>query len=72
MHGSALKIRITAPAVENAANRALLEFVAKQLGVARSRVRIVSGTTGRRKILEVDGVGANVVAEKLGLKGAAR
>jgi len=71
LHRSAVKIRITAPPVENSANRALVEFVAEQLGVAKSRVRIVSGTTGRRKVLEVDGVTADVVAEKLRLKGAA-
>ena len=70
MHGSAVKIRITAPPVDNAANYSLIEFVAEQLGVAKSRIRIVSGATGRRKILEVDGVTADVVAGKLGLKSA--
>src|SRR5947209_2845717 len=54
MHGDAIKIRIMAPAVENAANRSLLEFVAEQLGVAKSLVRIVSGATNRRKKLELN------------------
>ena len=66
MHADAIKIRIAAPAVENAANRALIEFVAEQLGVAKGRVRIVSGNTGRRKLIEVDGVSADVIADKLG------
>ncbi len=34
-HDGAIKIRIAAPAVENAANRALIEFIAQQLGVAK-------------------------------------
>ena len=50
-HGEAIKIRIAAPPVENAANRALIGFVAQQLGVAKSCVRIVAGSTGRRKVL---------------------
>lgn len=67
MHGSAIKIRIAAPPVENAANRALIDFVAQHLGIAKSRVRIVSGNTSRKKVLEVDGVTADVLAAKLGI-----
>jgi uncharacterized protein (TIGR00251 family) len=65
-HAGAIKIRIAAPPVENAANRALVDFIAQQLGVAKGRVRIVSGSTGRRKLLEVEGVTAERVASKLG------
>lgn len=68
MHGDAIKIRVTAPAVENAANRSLLEFIAEQLGVAKGLVRIVSGATSRRKVVEVDGVTANLVSDKLGAR----
>jgi uncharacterized protein (TIGR00251 family) len=69
-HDGALKVRIAAPPVDNAANRALIEFIAQQLGVAKSRVKIVSGNTGRRKMLEVDGVSADLIAAKLGQTGA--
>jgi uncharacterized protein YggU (UPF0235/DUF167 family) len=55
MHDGAIKIRIAARAVENAANKALVEFVAKALGVAKRSVRIVSGGASRRKVLEIDG-----------------
>jgi uncharacterized protein len=48
--------------VENAANAALVKFVAERLGVAKRSVRIVSGHASRRKVLEIDGVDA-VVAE---------
>ncbi len=55
MHGGLVKIRIAAPAVDNAANLALIDFVACRLGVSKRWVRIVSGATGRRKVLEVEG-----------------
>jgi uncharacterized protein len=61
MHDGVPKIRIAAPAVDNAANRALIDFIAKRLGIAKSSVRIVSGRTGRRKVLEIDGVTADLV-----------
>lgn len=57
-HGSDLKIRVAAPPVDQAANEALLAFVAHKLGVRRRDVRLVAGATGRRKVLEIDGVTA--------------
>ncbi|MBI2295167.1 MAG: DUF167 domain-containing protein [Betaproteobacteria bacterium] len=54
-HGDALKVRIAAPAVDNQANAALIEFLAERLGVPRSRIAIRHGTTGRRKIVEIAG-----------------
>ena len=62
MHDGSIKIRIAAPPVDNAANRALIEYVAQRLGLAKSRVRLVSGATGRRKVLEIDGVSEALVA----------
>jgi uncharacterized protein (TIGR00251 family) len=64
-HDGMIKIRISAPAVENAANRALIEFIAQRLGIAKRSVRIVSGSANRKKVLEIDGVGADAVAELL-------
>lgn len=66
MHDGLLKVRIAAPPVENAANRALIDFIAERLGVAKRCVRIVSGTTHRRKVLEVQGVTAQQLAQTLG------
>jgi uncharacterized protein (TIGR00251 family) len=68
-HDGAVKIRIAAPPVDNAANRALIEFIAQRLGVAKSRVRIVSGASSRKKMLEVDGVSDDLVAARLGQAG---
>jgi uncharacterized protein len=56
MHDGCVKIRLAAPPVDGAANAALIEFVADQLGIAKSRVRIAAGLTSRRKTIEVDGV----------------
>lgn len=58
MHDGCIKIRLAAPPVDGAANAALIEFVAAQLGIAKSRVRITAGLTSRRKTVEVDGVTA--------------
>jgi hypothetical protein len=57
MHDGSIKIRIASPPVDNAANLALIEFVADRLGLAKGRIRLVSGASSRRKVLEIDGVG---------------
>jgi uncharacterized protein len=66
MHDGVIKIRVAAPAVENAANCALIEFIAQRLGIAKRCVRIVSGSASRRKLLEIDGATAEVIAAALG------
>jgi len=53
----ALKIRISAPPVEGKANKALIQFLAKQLAVKRSQVEILSGHTSRSKTIQVVGEG---------------
>lgn len=53
----ALKVRISAPPVEGKANKALLQFLAEQLGVKRSQVEITSGHTSRSKTIHIVGEG---------------
>jgi len=53
----ALRIRISAPPVEGKANRALVQFLAKQLGVKPSQVEILSGHTSRIKTIQIVGEG---------------
>lgn len=48
--------RVSAPPVNGAANRALIQLVAKRLGVAKSRVSLVSGDASRDKTLHIEGV----------------
>jgi len=52
----ALKIRLCAPAVENRANEALVEFLAALLKISKSAVRIRSGAQSRNKRVEIFGV----------------
>lgn len=52
----AVKIRLCAPAVENRANEALVEFLASVLKTAKSAVRIRSGEQSRNKRVEIIGV----------------
>ena len=51
LKGDALKIRLTAPPVDGAANKACLQFLAKTLGVPKSSLSIQSGETGRNKLI---------------------
>ncbi|ACV61974.1 protein of unknown function DUF167 [Desulfofarcimen acetoxidans DSM 771] len=63
----AVKIRLTAPPVEGEANRALCDFLAKHLGVTRAQVDLVTGQTGRNKLVRVSGITAESVLQRLGL-----
>jgi len=54
--GGALKVRLRAPAVEDRANEALVEFLAQLLKTPRSAVRILSGERSRTKRIEIRGV----------------
>lgn len=65
IHGDLIKIRLTAPPVEGAANAALVRFIAHKLGVPQSDVQIVAGATSRRKLVAVAGVSPSDVREKL-------
>jgi len=62
----ALVVRLTAPPVEGAANEALARFLGKALGVAPSAVRVLSGATGRHKVVSVAGVDAATARQRLG------
>lgn len=63
--GRALKVRITAPPVEGAANDACAALLAAALGVPRRQVRVVSGARRRDKVVEVQGRTAAEVAQRL-------
>jgi uncharacterized protein len=63
--GDALKLSLTAPAVDGRANRVCIEFLANLLKVPRSSVTIASGQTGRRKVIRVAGLVAEEVRQAL-------
>ena len=57
-HGGRLKLKISAPPVDNKANVHLLIWLAAQLGVPKSKVRLVRGESSRQKTVAVSGVEA--------------
>ena len=54
--GDAWKLSLAAPPVDGKANDECVRFFAELVGVPRSRVRIVTGLTGRTKVVEIEGV----------------
>jgi uncharacterized protein (TIGR00251 family) len=56
VHGDRLKVAVTAPPVDGEANAAVIELVARALGVGRGDVEVVAGASSRRKTLRVRGV----------------
>jgi uncharacterized protein (TIGR00251 family) len=56
MENGGIKIRLTAPPVDGAANEALIRFLADTLSASKSQIEIVSGHTSRDKIVRIHGV----------------
>ena len=65
-HDGTVKVRLTSPPVDGAANAELIKLFAKKLGVAKSSIAITSGETARTKQLRVDGVSAEQLKSVLG------
>lgn len=55
LHGDRLKVRISAPPVDGAANRHLCRYLADLFEVPAASVRLIRGETGRDKTVEVTG-----------------
>jgi uncharacterized protein (TIGR00251 family) len=60
-----LLLRLSAPPVDNKANKAAVEFVSRFLDVSRSAVQIVGGERSRHKIFEIVGLGTSDLERKL-------
>jgi hypothetical protein len=65
--GNELRVKVTAPPVDSAANEALVRFLAEKLECARNCVELVSGQKSRHKLLKLHNVTAEEAAEKLGV-----
>ena len=63
--GEALKLSLTAPPVEGAANEACVRFLAEVLELPRSSVTIAAGETSRQKLIRVAGLSAAEVERRL-------
>jgi uncharacterized protein (TIGR00251 family) len=64
-HDGRLKVQLAAPPVDGEANDALVELIARVLGVARRQVALAAGQSGRRKLVRVEGVGLDQAAEAI-------
>jgi uncharacterized protein len=60
-----LKVKITAPPVEGKANQKLIEFLSDVFDIAKSNIKIASGLTGKRKILDIDTLSPEEIRERL-------
>ena len=56
LHNGALKVKVMAPPVEDAANRAVIEFFSDLLGISKSNLKILAGNKSREKILQIKGI----------------
>ncbi len=65
MPDGSIRVRLTAPPVEGKANKALIKFLAKVLGVAPSRLEIIAGETGRDKLISVLDMDAETAQRKI-------
>jgi len=63
--GNELKIKVTAPPVEAAANQALVELLAEKLDCPRGAVSLVRGQTSRHKTVRITGLDAETVLRRL-------
>jgi uncharacterized protein (TIGR00251 family) len=63
--GGELKIKVTAPPVDAAANQALVELLAERLDCARNRIELVRGHKSRHKIVKLHGFTTEAAREGL-------
>jgi uncharacterized protein len=65
--GDELRIKVTAPPVEEAANQALIESLAKKLECPRGQVELIRGHKSRHKVIQLHGFRPEEVLKRLGL-----
>ncbi len=63
--GDLLKVKVAAPPEKGKANKCLVEFLAKQLGVKKNQIAIIAGQTNPVKTIQVAGVSIEKILEKL-------
>ena len=63
--GNELKIKVTAPPVDAAANEALVKFLAGKLDCSRGRVELIRGHTSRHKTIKLHGFKPEDILQKI-------
>jgi uncharacterized protein len=71
-YGEAWKVRVAAPPDEGRGNAAVLRLLAETLGLPRESVSLVSGHGARDKVVELSGLGPELIAERLASSAAER
>lgn len=56
MEKNVLKVKVTSPPVDGKANKALIQLLAKTLGISKGRVEIISGKSSRLKTIRIHGL----------------
>jgi len=64
MLGDELRVKVTAPPVDSAANEALIRLLAQTLDCPRNRIELVRGHTSRHKVLKLYGFSAEAILAK--------
>jgi len=64
----ALRVRVAAPATQGRANDALVELLARRLGVARSACSILHGHRSRRKLVRIVGLEREAIESRLSIQ----
>jgi len=62
-HGDRLKLAVTAPPVDGEANAAVIELLARALGVGRGAIEVIAGAASRRKTVRVRGITRATLAQ---------
>jgi uncharacterized protein (TIGR00251 family) len=63
--GDHFKVKVTAPPVEGRSNKALIDLLAKKLGVPKSHIEIISGKSSRLKSIRIDGLSIEEITRKM-------
>ena len=67
VHNGALKIKVKAPPVDDAANRAIIQYLAERLGISKSRFHILAGGHSRNKVLHINSISIENFRKRLDL-----
>ena len=68
IHNNSLKIRLTSPPVDGAANKNCVKFLAKFLGLSPSKIHIVAGLNNKNKTIEIVDIDESAFRNKLTTK----
>jgi hypothetical protein len=63
--GEEMKIKLTAPPVEGEANKECIKFLARELGISKSSIRIIGGERSRNKVLRITGITKKEIEDRL-------